>query len=144
MEPNPARDQFLADQSARLGEPILCFTLAQVLAGPGLGAPLVFLLVGPSGIHFVPAPGPQTLFGIAMPSKPSPEPPTQSFARPQVVFGAVRPGWWGALTAPRDRITVVAGEGPTRVEFLLALTSPAPAFLSEWQRVWAPAEGQSS
>ncbi len=133
MPPSTDRDRFLEAQAAQLGEPIVCFCLAQAVTGPSLGAPLAFLMVGGRALHLVPAPAAPALFGIPLPERQTPPPPALSFPREEVVFGAVKQApWWQLWKPTRDEIVVSAGAS----RWTFQLYSEARKFLADWQAAW--------
>ena len=139
MNTNDERDQFLAAQARRFGEEIQVFALARVLSGPPLGADMVLLLVGASALHLLPSVQDASMFGIALPSKKkAPEPTALSFPQARVTsFAVVKPiGWWKALTAPPEVVTVSAqNEGQPSV-WQFQLVGGAQAFVTTWQKTW--------
>jgi hypothetical protein len=140
MNTNEERDQFLAEQARRIGEAVEVFALARVLSGPPLGSDLVFLLVGAQALHLLPSVQEASMFGISLPSKTKPAPPVpSSFTRSELTsFGTLKPrGWWQALTAPQEVVTVTAETAKGSSQWQFQLVGGAQAFVTAWQNAWS-------
>jgi len=131
MESNEERDRFLEEQSRRMGEPVLAFTLARILDGPPVGADLVFLLVGSSALHILPTVQDPSIFGIPLSKKPDTPPTPRALAREAVgAFELVKPqGWWEILTSPKGVIQVS--------DWKVQTVGDAQTFVSAWKLAWS-------
>jgi hypothetical protein len=139
MNTNDDRDQFLAEQAQRIGEPILAFSFGRILDGPPLESEMVFLMVGTSALHILPTVRDATVFGMLLPGrKKAAEPTPLRFARDQVVeYDAVRAqGLWAKLTAPQEVIQISAKTDAGVSTWKVQLIGEVETLVKQWRAAW--------
>lgn len=138
MDSTSEREKFLEQQSLLWGQPILASALGRVLEGPPLGADLVFLLVGPSGLRLLPLAQDPTIFGIPLPGKRVEAPQATLIERADVeVFDELRPRrGWARWFGPRDVVHLRCRTGETSTLWNFQLIAQAAPFLDAWRKGW--------